>query len=99
MVASVLNPSDLAASGGERRRDSRRDVSGVALAPATGFTVGGNRNVDVRASGDGGHLIVMSLAVCVTTGWPGAELPASSGTEHRLDGRLSRPRGLFDTTK
>ena len=54
---------------------------GVALAPVTGFTVGGSRNVEVRASGDGGHVIVMSLAVCVTTGGPGAELPASSGTD------------------
>ena len=72
---------------------------GVALAPATGFTVGGSRNVEVRASGDGAHVMVMSLAVCVTTGFPGAELPASSGTDATEDGRLSRPRGLFDTTK
>ena len=74
-------------------------LAGVAFAPATGFTVGGNRNVDVRASGDGGQVIVISVAVFVTTGAPGAELPASSGTDTGVDGTLSRPRGLFGITK
>ena len=72
---------------------------GVAFAPAVGLTLGGSRNVDVRASGDGVHVIVMSLAVLVTTGAPGAELPASSGTDTGVDGALSRPRGLIATTK
>ena len=57
--------------------------AGVAFAPATGFTVGGSRNVDVRASGDGVQVIVISVAVLVTSGAPGAELPASSGTDDR----------------
>ncbi len=53
----------------------------------------------MRASGDGVHVIVMSVAVLVTTGAPGAELPASSGTDTGVDGTLSRPRGLFAITK
>jgi hypothetical protein len=91
-----LKPSDFAVSGG-----STLGVvfDGVAFAPAVGFTDGGNRNVAVRASGDGVHVTVTSVALLVTTGAPGAELPASSGTATGVDGTLSRPRELFETTK
>ena len=96
MVDWLLKPSDFAVRTGGTRGVV---FDGVAFAPAAGVTLGGNRNVDVRASGDGGHEIVISLAVLVTTGAPGAELPASSGIDTGVDGALSRPRALFAIAK
>jgi hypothetical protein len=43
--------------------------------------------------------MVISVAVFATDGLPGAELPGSSATDTGVDGTLSRPRGLFATTK
>jgi hypothetical protein len=96
VVAWLLKLRDFAVSSGGTRGVV---FEGVAFAATVGLTLGGSRKVEVRASGGGVQETVSSLAVLVTTGAPGAELPASSGIDTGVDGTLSRPRGLFATTK
>src|SRR6185503_14405698 len=97
VVATLLKPSDFTVNSG--RGAAGVTLEGVAFAPTVGLTVGGRRNVAVRASLDGGHAIEMSATVCVIAGVPGAELPDSSGIDTGVDGMLLRPRGLTATAK
>ena len=64
-----------------------------------GLTGTGTTNVDVRASGDGGHLTVSCVSVYFTFVAPGADVTLSSGTDTGVDGSLLRPRVLTPTTK
>ena len=95
-MAWLLKPRDLTVRIGGTRGAV---LDGVAFAPAVGFTLGGSRNVAVRASGDGVHEIVVSLAVLMIDGAPGAELPRSSAIDTGLDGAPATPRRLFAITK
>jgi len=70
------------------------------LAPAgTGFGVGGSKNVEVRASGEGAHATVTVATSFVIVGAPGADAPVSSGIDTGVDGLLFLPLVLVDTTK
>jgi len=90
----------LAGSGGNGPGVRGVVFDGVALAPpGGGFGVGGSKNVDVRASGEGAHATVTVAASLLMVGAPGADAPVSSGNDTGVDGVLFLPLLLVETTK
>ena len=89
-----MNPSDLTGNGGGGA--FAVTLAGVAFAPITGLIDGGSGNVAVRASGDGGHVIVTVKGVGTTKS--GNELTGDSIWLYKVDdGKIEHAEFYGDT--